>query len=215
MVQFEWFRNQSTINNSHRANVVGASARNYGGFMEALHSTILLSPVGPLFLAASEKGLVALEFDARLPGQQTIRPYPRDSGGENEPTENKGIRFEESPRVMRPYVAELEEYFAGQRRKFSFALDLRGTDFQLACWRALLAISYGETRTYADIARAVGKTQAFRAVGMANHRNPVAIVVPCHRVIASDGTLCGYGGGLDVKRKLLELEGALTRKLVA
>jgi len=183
--------------------------------METLHSTTLLSPVGPLFLAASAKGLVALEFDARLPGQQTIRPNPRDLRAENKPTENKGIRFEDSPEVMRPYVAELEEYFAGRRRKFSFALDLRGTDFQLACWRALLAIPYGETRTYADIARAVGKAHAFRAVGMANNRNPVAIVVPCHRVIASDGTLCGYGGGLDVKRKLLELEGALTRRLVA
>jgi O-6-methylguanine DNA methyltransferase len=116
---------------------------------------------------------------------------------------------------MRPYVTELEEYFASRQRKFSFALDLRGTDFQVACWRALLAIPYGETRSYADIARAVGRPQGFRAVGMANNRNPVAIVVPCHRVIASDGTLCGYGGGLDVKRKLLELEGALTRRLVA
>ena len=99
--------------------------------------------------------------------------------------------------------------------QFSFPLDLRGTDFQLACWRALLAIPYGETRSYADIARAVGRPQGFRAVGMANNRNPIAIVVPCHRVIASDGTLCGYGGGLDVKRKLLELEGALSGTLAA
>ncbi len=112
-------------------------------------------------------------------------------------------------------MRELEEYFAGHRRQFSFALDLRGTDFQLACWRALLAIPYGETRTYGDIARAVGKPHAFRAVGRANNRNPVAIVVPCHRVIASDGTLCGYGGGLDIKRKLLELEGALSGTLAA
>ena len=116
---------------------------------------------------------------------------------------------------MQPYVSELEEYFSGSRREFSFPLDLRGTDFQLACWRALLAIPYGETRTYADIARAVSKPNAFRAVGMANNRNPIAIVVPCHRVIASDGTLCGYGGGLDLKRKLLELEGALTGVLAA
>jgi methylated-DNA-[protein]-cysteine S-methyltransferase len=116
---------------------------------------------------------------------------------------------------MRPYVSELEEYFAGKRRKFTFPLELRGTDFQLACWRALLAIPCGETRTYADIARAVVKPNAFRAVGMANNRNPIAIVVPCHRVIASDGTLCGYGGGLDVKRKLLELEGARTGILAA
>ncbi len=188
--------------------------------METLHSTIFTSPVGPLFLAASDQGLVALEFDARLPGQQTIRPNPRDLRLENlrpesKQAETKGLRFEESASVMRAYVRELDEYFAGKRREFTFALDLRGTDFQLACWRALVAIPYGETRSYGDIARAVGRPQGFRAVGMANNRNPVAIVVPCHRVIASDGTLCGYGGGLDVKRKLLELEGALTRTLVA
>ena len=116
---------------------------------------------------------------------------------------------------MQAYVSELEQYFSGSRREFSFPLDLRGTDFQLACWRALLAIPYGKTRTYSDIARAVSKPNAFRAVGMANNRNPIAIVVPCHRVIASDGTLCGYGGGLGLKRKLLELEGALTGVLAA
>lgn len=169
-----------------------------------------MSPVGPLFLAASPRGLVALEFDARLPGQQTIRPNPRDLRAE------KGrVTFEESPAAMQPYVRELEEYFAGTLRQFTFALDLRGTDFQLACWRSLLAIPYGETRSYADIARAVGRPRGFRAVGLANNRNPVAIVVPCHRVIASDGTLCGYGGGLDLKRKLLEIEGALSGTLAA
>ena len=171
---------------------------------------MFISPVGPLFLAASGHGLVALEFDARLPGQQTIRPNPRDLRAEG-----KGVRFEESASALRDYVRELDEYFAGTRREFNFALDLRGTDFQRACWQALLAIPYGETRTYADIARAIGKQQAFRAVGMANNRNPVAIVVPCHRVIASNGTLCGYGGGLDIKRQLLQLEGALSGTLAA
>ena len=174
--------------------------------METLHCTTMHSAIGPLFLASSAEGLVALEFDARLPGQQSIRPSPRDLRREKE---KKAFTFQDSPHLLRPYVSELEEYFAGQR------LDLRGTDFQRACWRALLAIPYGETRTYADIARAVGKPNAFRAVGMANNRNPIAIVVPCHRVIASDGTLCGYGGGLDVKRKLLELEGALSGVLAA
>ena len=187
--------------------------------MEMLHSTIFTSPIGPLFLAASTRGLVALEFDARLPGQQTIRPNPRDLRSEGlrseKRAESKGLCFEESASAMRVYVRELEEYFAGQRREFAFALDLRGTDFQKACWRALLAIPYGETRSYGDIARAVGRPKGFRAVGMANNRNPVAIVVPCHRVIASDGTLCGYGGGLDIKRKLLELEGALSGTLAA
>jgi O-6-methylguanine DNA methyltransferase len=182
--------------------------------MEMIHSTKVMSPVGPLFLAASGSGLVALEFDARLPGQQTIRPNPRDLRTESERKQSK-FRFEESSQVLLPYVQQLEEYFAAKRREFTFPLDLRGTDFQLACWRALVAIPYGETRTYADIARAVGRPQGFRAVGMANNRNPVAIVVPCHRVIASDGTLCGYGGGLEIKRHLLELEGALSGTLAA
>ncbi|MGA9544672.1 MAG: methylated-DNA--[protein]-cysteine S-methyltransferase [Candidatus Sulfotelmatobacter sp.] len=178
--------------------------------METLYCTKMNSAIGPLFLAASDRGLVALEFDARLPGQQSIRPNPRHLR-----EEKKGFEFGDSAHRMQLYVSELEEYFDGKRRAFTFPLDLRGTDFQLACWRALLAIPYGETRSYADIARAVGKPNAFRAVGMANNRNPVAIVVPCHRVIASDGTLCGYGGGLDVKRKLLEMEGALTGVLAA
>jgi len=178
--------------------------------METLYSTILNSPVGPLFLAASEKGLVALEFDSRLPGQQTIRPNPRDLR-----SESQTVRFEDSPGSLSFYVREIEEYFAGARRQFSFPLDLRGTPFQLKCWQELLRIPYGETRTYADIARAVDRPQGFRAVGMANNRNPIAIVVPCHRVIASDGSLCGYGGGLEVKRKLLQLEGALSGTLAA
>src|ERR1700722_15325405 len=178
--------------------------------METLHCTNMESAIGPLFLAASARGLVAIEFDVRLPGQQSIRPNPRHLR-----EEKRGYTFEDSPTLTRPYVSELEAYFAGNRRQFTFPLDLQGTDFQLACWRALLSIPYGETRSYADIARAVGKPNAFRAVGMANNRNPIAIVVPCHRVIASDGSLCGYGGGLDVKRKLLELEGALSGTLAA
>jgi epoxyqueuosine reductase len=178
--------------------------------METVCTASMESAIGPLFLAASGRGLLALEFDARLPGQQSIRPNPRHLR-----REKSDLVFEDSPAALSPYVNELEEYFAGRRREFTFSLDLRGTDFQLACWLALLAIPYGETRTYADIARAVSKPNAFRAVGMANNRNPIAVVVPCHRVIASDGTLCGYGGGLEVKRTLLELEGALTGILAA
>ena len=166
--------------------------------METLYYSQMNSPIGPLNLAVSSKGLVALEFDRN-----------------NFPPKKTKYGWEESAKAIKPFTRELEEYFAGKRREFTFPLDLRGTDFQVKCWRALLAIPYGETRSYADIARAVRKPQAFRAVGMANNRNPIAIVVPCHRVIASDGTLCGYGGGLDVKRKLLELEGALTGILAA
>lgn len=159
--------------------------------MESLFFFRTPSPVGPLFLAASAKGLVRLEFEARV---QKLDP--------------KTIRLCESEQALAPYLRELDGYFSGERRKFSLPLDLRGTAFQLACWQALLAIPYGETRSYADIARAIGRPHAFRAVGMANNRNPIAIVVPCHRVITSGGSLCGYGGGLDVKRKLLDLEQA-------
>jgi len=147
------------------------------------------SPVGPLFLAASTKGLVRLEFEARVQ-----KPNP------------DATQMRESKPALAPYVRELNDYFAGERREFSLPLDLRGTEFQLACWRALLNIPYRETRSYRDIAHAIGHPQAYRAVGMSNNRNPIAIVVPCHRVIASNGSLCGYGGGVDVKRKLLELE---------
>ena len=149
-------------------------------------------------------------------GQQTIRPNPRDLRSENQRSENKRAERTASasrnlPARCRLTCANSNNISPGRGASSASRSICAGTDFQLACWRALLAIPYGETRTYADIARAVGRPRGFRAVGRANNRNPLAIVVPCHRVIASDGTLCGYGGGLDVKRKLLELEGALTR----
>ncbi|MGO9606515.1 MAG: methylated-DNA--[protein]-cysteine S-methyltransferase, partial [Candidatus Binataceae bacterium] len=159
--------------------------------METLFYWRASSPVGPLFLAASTKGLVRLEFDGRV---QKLNP--------------RTIQLQESKSALAPYIRELNDYFAGERREFSFPLDLRGTEFQLACWHALLEIPYGETRSYREIAEAIGHPHAYRAVGMSNNRNPVAIVVPCHRVIASSGSLCGYGGGLEIKRKLLDLERA-------
>lgn len=104
---------------------------------------------------------------------------------------------------------QLEEYFAGIRAGFSLPLAPQGTDFQKAVWRQLEAIPYGETRTYGQIAAALGKPKASRAVGGANHNNPIAIVIPCHRVIGANGSLTGYAGGLDLKEKLLHLEGVL------
>jgi O-6-methylguanine DNA methyltransferase len=157
--------------------------------MEILSYIRAPSPVGPLFLAASDKGLVRLEFEDRV---QALN--------------SKTTQLHESKAALAPYLRELNEYFAGERRQFSIPLDLRGTEFQVACWHALLEIPYGEIRSYRDIAQAIGHPHAYRAVGMSNNRNPVAIVVPCHRVIASSGSLCGYGGGLDVKRQLLDLE---------
>ena len=106
-------------------------------------------------------------------------------------------------------AAQLAEYFAGERRVFDLPLAPRGSEFQVGVWRALLRIPYGETCSYGDIARSVGRPDASRAVGAANGRNPIPIIVPCHRVVGSKGELTGFGGGLDTKRWLLEHEGAL------
>jgi O-6-methylguanine DNA methyltransferase len=156
--------------------------------MRTFYFSRLASPVGPLTVAVTERGLARLEFD----GRQVL---PQD-----------GETWTESEEKTRPYREQLLEYFAGRRKQFDFSLDLEGTEFEKCCWQALLAIPYGETRTYADLARAVGQPKAFRAVGRANHDNPIAIVVPCHRVIGTGGSLTGYGGGLEIKKKLLELE---------
>jgi len=109
--------------------------------------------------------------------------------------------------LLQQAIDELRRYLAGERLHFTCPLDLRGTPFQVAVWQELVRIPYGEIRTYSEIARAIGRPTATRAVGMANGANPVAIIVPCHRVIGSNGTLTGYGGGLPTKRWLLTLEG--------
>lgn len=146
------------------------------------------SPVGPLLLAADAQALTRVHFQG---GRHPFTP----------PAEwrHEAARFASVAR-------ELAEYFAGERRAFSLALAMEGSGFQRSVWQALVAIPYGETLSYAELARRVGSVA--RAVGMANGANPLPIVVPCHRVIGSDGSLTGFGGGLAVKRALLELEGA-------
>ncbi|HEX2946997.1 MAG TPA: methylated-DNA--[protein]-cysteine S-methyltransferase [Clostridia bacterium] len=113
--------------------------------------------------------------------------------------------LKETP-LLRKAASELNEFLAGKRKAFDLPLEPQGTPFQKAVWEALTGISYGETRTYRDIAEAVGNPKACRAVGMANNRNPIAILIPCHRVIGAGGKLVGYAGGLDIKKRLLELE---------
>ena len=108
--------------------------------------------------------------------------------------------------VLDATVEQLDEYFAGTRTTFDVPLDLHGTPFQLAAWQALAGIPYGETRTYGEQADTIGRPTAVRAIGAANGRNPVSIVLPCHRVIGSNGSLTGFGGGLEVKARLLDLE---------
>jgi O-6-methylguanine DNA methyltransferase len=174
--------------------------------VETFYYSVWQSPIGPLTLIASDRGLLRLEFGvARVSGLGTGSSVARVSDPGSR-IKNPHACLIHSDDKLAPYRLALERYFAGELRDFSLPLDLRGTEFQMRCWQALLEIPYGETRTYAQQARAIGQPNACRAVGMANGDNPIAIIVPCHRVIASDGSLHGYGGGLDLKRKLLDLE---------
>jgi len=146
--------------------------------------TTIRSPIGELMLAGDERGLARLE----------MYPFSIDAAWERDDD-----HFVDVSR-------QLGEYFAADRREFELKLALAGNKFELAVWAALLEIPYGETVSYGGIARGIGHPDAPRAVGVANGRNPVAVIVPCHRVIGADGSLTGYGGGLDRKRFLLELE---------
>jgi methylated-DNA-[protein]-cysteine S-methyltransferase len=142
---------------------------------------IIDSPIGPLTLEANDEGLTRISFRV-------------------EETEDKS-----SP-LLALAIRQLDEFFAGKRTAFDVPLALRGTPFQLEVWRTLLRIPYGATRTYAQIAESIGRPAASRAVGAANGANPIPIIVPCHRVIGSNGSLTGFGGGIDVKRWLLDFE---------
>lgn len=130
----------------------------------------------------------------------------------NFPNEGTEPAAEGNDPVLDSCASQLAEYFRGARRHFQLPLAPQGTEFQLAVWRALADIPFGETRSYGDIARAIDRPRAVRAVGAANGRNPLPIVVPCHRVIGSDGSLTGFAGGLAAKTRLLALEGALPGK---
>lgn len=154
------------------------------------------SPVGPLLLVASDAGLHAIEFDAVQ--------HPVHRGDDWHPGDHPLLRAAET---------QLREYFAGARQAFDLPLAPVGTDFQRRVWQTLGTIPYGQTISYGELAARVGKPSASRAVGAANGRNPLPIVLPCHRVIGANGSLTGFGGGLPVKRFLLELEGALAGQL--
>ncbi len=152
---------------------------------------VIETPIGPLLAAADEEGLRRIYF-------------PDRKGRVHE----AGTGWVRDPQPFRELRAQLADYFAGRRRTFALKLAPEGTEFQQATWRALVEIPYGETVSYAELARRIGRPAASRAVGAANGANPLPIVVPCHRVIGADGSLTGFGGGLPIKRALLELEGA-------
>jgi methylated-DNA-[protein]-cysteine S-methyltransferase len=156
------------------------------------------SPGGAIVVVAAAAGGALVELSLFRSTAAALAAVPAGAG--------TGRRPGEPP--LPALRAQLAEYAGGERRRFALPLAPRGTDFERRVWQALTEIPYGETRSYAEIAAAVGSPAACRAVGRANGRNPIAIVIPCHRVIGSDGSLTGYGGGLDLKRFLLDLEGA-------
>jgi methylated-DNA-[protein]-cysteine S-methyltransferase len=154
------------------------------------------SPVGRLLLAGTQGELAVIEFEN---GRRPRRP---------------DASWRKDARAFSQATTELHEYFTGARRQFTLRLSPSGTPFQLRVWQALLDIPYGETRSYGELARRIGQPSASRAVGLANGSNPLSIVIPCHRVIGSNGSLTGYGGGLRIKQQLLELERGERRLLL-
>ncbi len=154
------------------------------------HYTQIDSPVGPLTVVAQDDQLCALLWPNERPNRVILGAMVATP---HHPT-------------LQNVVQQLQEYFSGQRTQFDIALHAQGTPFQQQVWQALLTIPYGETRSYAQIACQIGNPKAVRAVGAANGRNPISIIVPCHRVVGSDGTLTGFAGGLEIKARLLQLE---------
>jgi methylated-DNA-[protein]-cysteine S-methyltransferase len=156
------------------------------------------SPVGNLKLVASDQGLVAILWQNDKPSRVRLNELVEDA----------------THPILLDTERQLREYFAGKRKTFSIPLDMRGTSFQKNVWHALLAIPFGETRSYGQLAKQLGNPQAMRAVGAANGRNPISIIVPCHRVIGSSGKLTGFAGGLETKAQLLSLEESGARLFV-
>jgi len=173
----------------------GTTVINSAAAVTARAHIVLPSPIGPLTLVAEHGNLTGLYMDT-----QAHRPASGTLGSPGDPGEEP---FTSAAR-------QLEDYFAGRLAVFDLLLAPAGTQFQRRVWAALQTIPYGQTRSYGQLARTVGNPSASRAVGLANGRNPIAVVIPCHRVIGSDGSLTGYGGGLDRKRYLLGLEAAGT-----
>ena len=164
------------------------------------YTTTVESPCGPLFCVVDETGaVVRIDFvNGRHPRE------PQEIVGQ---MQERGIEVVEDPSRTAELRRQLSEYFAGERQEFDLRLAPEGTPFERSVWEELQRIPFGETRSYGEIAQAIGRPGAARAVGRANGANPIPIVVPCHRVIGSDGSLTGFGGGLEAKSRLLEIEG--------
>jgi len=163
--------------------------------MRRIYYTTMESPVGTLRLVAEELGLRTVWF---VRGRKDEKP---------------DAEWKQDAAFFTDVMRQLNAYFAGELREFEIPLLLEGTEFQKRVWKALLAIPYGETISYGELAKKIGEPKAVRAVGAANGQNPIPIIVPCHRVIGSDGSLTGFGGGIENKKRLLELESRQRRLL--
>jgi O-6-methylguanine DNA methyltransferase len=159
------------------------------------------SPIGPLLLAATPKGICSVHFGRFREQEAELRRWSQQH--------LPGSPWVPQPEAVAHAAKQLDEYFAGRRTAFDLELDLHGTPFQLKVWNALRRIPYGTTASYKQIGQMIGSEKAARAIGGANNRNPVSIIVPCHRVIGADGSLVGYGGGLNIKQFLLKRENAI------
>ena len=175
--------------------VSSETAQDDGPGRNRMNYTTMESPVGPLLLAANDGGLCFISFAGK---KGAVRPQRK---------------WTESAKPFAEVIRQLRAYFRGELQEFDVPLNLAGTPFQLCVWESLRMIPYGETRSYGEVARHIGKPDAVRAVGTANGANPIPIIVPCHRVIGSDGSLTGYGGGISIKQKLLALESRQLRLL--
>lgn len=167
--------------------------------MGIVHTAHFETPIGAMLVASTGGGLAYLEL-----------PHASGRGFRGWLRGQPELEAREAFQPNRAAVAQILEYLEGKRRRFDLPLDLRGTPFQRAVYEELLRIPYGEKRSYAEVARAIGRPRAVRAVGAANGANPIPLVVPCHRVIASNGHLGGFGGGLPLKKQLLAMEASGT-----
>lgn len=157
------------------------------------------SPQGRMLLVANDEGLSRVYFDGQKYFPQLEPDWKQDTGNV----------------FLRQARRELAEYFDGRRKRFDIALAPEGTDFQCAVWKSIYTVAFGDTITYGELARRAGNPGSARAAGAATGRNPISVIVPCHRILGSDGSLTGYAGGLERKRALLTLESALPARLIA
>lgn len=156
------------------------------GKLESIKYCIYSSPVGNLLLAGDENGLMHIQFECSI---------------------NISENWQEDTESFNPVIKQLDEYFAKKRKTFNLKLNPQGTEFQKSVWKRLEKIEFGKTKYYAEIAQEINNPKAARAIGMANNKNPIPIIIPCHRVIGKNGSLTGFASGLDIKQQLLNLEG--------